>query len=44
MSDSPTSAGMAALGPAVGMAYMHPSSVVAHTLSAEMVEGKTQLN
>uniref|UniRef100_A0A8C2XMZ3 DUF4614 domain-containing protein n=1 Tax=Cyclopterus lumpus TaxID=8103 RepID=A0A8C2XMZ3_CYCLU len=31
-------AGVAALGPAVGMTYLDPTPVVAHSLSAEMVE------
>ncbi|CAJ1059697.1 uncharacterized protein C19orf44 homolog isoform X2 [Xyrichtys novacula] len=33
-------AGMSALGPAVGTVYTHPSPMVTHTLSADMVEGK----
>ncbi|XP_029285708.1 uncharacterized protein C19orf44 homolog isoform X2 [Cottoperca gobio] len=37
-------AGTASLGPAVGMAYMDPSPVVAHTLSAEMVEALSTFN
>lgn len=44
ISGSPPSVGVVTLGPAVGMAYMHPSPVVTHTLSAEMVEGETELN
>ncbi|XP_070765531.1 uncharacterized protein C19orf44 homolog [Enoplosus armatus] len=37
-------AGMATLGPAVGMSYMDPTPVVAHTLSAEMVEALSTFN
>lgn len=44
ISGSLLSVGMASLGPAVGMAYMDPTPVVAHTLSAEIVEGKTRMN
>lgn len=36
--------GWAALGPAVGLSYMDPSPVVAHTLSAEMVEALSTFN
>ncbi len=41
ISGSLLSVGMATLGPAVGMAYMDPTPVVPHNLSAEIVEGKT---
>ncbi|KAM7012017.1 uncharacterized protein C19orf44 homolog [Tautogolabrus adspersus] len=37
-------AGMPTLGPAVGMADMYPSPVVAHTVSAEMVEALSTFN
>ncbi|TKS74147.1 hypothetical protein D9C73_008228 [Collichthys lucidus] len=37
-------AGLSALSPAVAMAYMDPSPVVTHTLSAEMVEALSTFN
>nr|XP_033476912.1 uncharacterized protein C19orf44 homolog isoform X2 [Epinephelus lanceolatus] len=36
--------GMATLGPAVGMTYMDPTPMVAHTLSAEKVEALSTFN
>ncbi|XP_038572746.1 uncharacterized protein C19orf44-like isoform X2 [Micropterus salmoides] len=37
-------AGMATFGPALGMTYMDPTPVVAHTLSAEIVEARSNFN
>ncbi|XP_031174247.2 uncharacterized protein C19orf44 homolog isoform X1 [Sander lucioperca] len=37
-------AGMATLSPAVGITYMDPTPMVAHTLSAEMVEALSTFN